>query len=588
MEKNDYITSYFKKYPRNLYFLLCSSYPLNKNQIFRILGAVKENEKVFKDIKRILRENKNIKLLIEEFKTEFYSEDEIKYYETQNKLKDKSFYKNKEFIDNVDFDRHSTIMEYDAFVNWDIDYLMMKFNREFLNALAINKNYKWSISIIEKYQNQLTVYNWRDLSKRSDIEWSLDLLIKYQDNWKWDELSKNHSIPFSEEIVIHFKDRWNEHYTYGNLWQYLFQNPSVQWTYKLLSFYFSEKEKNFKYLHDYDALDLFCKNKGVVWSYEFLDVSYIYHAKGSCIAPFLSIEIPWTSSIIEKYKDQINWTRFCERTDVKWNEVISKFTNFIDWKILSKNETVNWNLSRIVEYENLIDFKVLSINPKVEWTRLLLNRYKDKLDWSMLALNSAVCWNSILLNEFKDKVSFYSLTQSSSFAWSTDILMMYKDKWNSDCDYFIGKRCNDCLFEEEFFTPEICNNNNVIFTIDFILEKLVSWENTWSEFVSKTRGKTNPIKLNGQFFDKNNPVWKRLSENKNLYGELIKYFKDFWDYDILLNNKNINWNFDLIYHLDEKIDSTKSIYYLNKFWSSCLENNCFNKQEIEELKNCNV
>ena len=69
MEKNDYITLYFKKYPRNLYFLLCSSYPLNKNQIFRILGEVKENEKVFKDIKRILRENKNIKLLIEEFKS---------------------------------------------------------------------------------------------------------------------------------------------------------------------------------------------------------------------------------------------------------------------------------------------------------------------------------------------------------------------------------------------------------------------------------------------------------------------------------------------------------------------------------------
>ena len=575
MGKND-ISVYFNKYPSNLYFLLCSSSQLNKNQIFKILDAVKDNEELCKKIKHIIRENDNVNHIIEESLNVFYSDNEIKYYKFRKKLEDTSFYKNKEFIDTIDFDKYSSFMEYDTFFNWDFDYLMIKLNRKFLDALSINENFKWTTALIEKFKNKLTVYNWRALSTRSDIEWNLDILIKYQDYWKWDELSKNKSIPFSEEIIIHFKDKWNERYTYGNLWQYLLKNNSVQWSYKLLSFYLTEKEKNFKYLYDYDAFNLFYQNKGVLWSYEYLDLN-------GCIAPFLSIEIPWTNSIIEKYKDQINWTKFSDRNDVKWNEVIRKFTNFINWKILSKNENVNWTLYLIVEYENFIDFKELSSNPKVEWSRLLLNRYKEKLDWTKLALNTGIIWNSILLSEFKDYVSFYSLTRSQTFVWSTEILVLYKDRWDFDCDYFIGKRCNDCLFEKTFYTPEICNNNNVTFTIKFILEKLVLWENTWSKFVAETSRKTSPIYLNGQVFDKNNPIWERLSENKNLNSELIKYFIEFWDYKILLNNKNINWDFDLICYLDEKLDSNNSNYYIQNYWTSFHDNNYLNKFELEEL-----
>lgn len=578
------IISYFNKYQRNLLFLICSSYPLNNSQIFKILGAVKENEVLFKNIKKILRENKNIKGIIEKCKNDFYSQDEINYYNTHSKIKDKSFYKNKEFIDSIDFKKYSTNFECDALVNWDVEYLMMKFNKKFLDLIVINKNFKWSISLLEKYQKQLTVYNWRELSARGDIEWSLDLLIKYRNNWEWDVISKNESIPFSEEIVMQFKDKWNERYVYGNLWQYLFKNNSVQWSYKLLMFYLSEKEQNFKYLFDYDGLDLFCQNKSVLWSYNLLDIDYSYHKKDCCIAPFLSINIPWTNSIIETYKDKINWTRFSSRSDVKWNEVLYSFTYYIDWKELSKNESVNWSIYSIIKYENLIDFKILSANPKVEWSKTLLNRYKEKFDWSLLALNKGICWNSNLISEFRDKISFYSLTKSMTVEWTTDILLEYKDYWDLYCDYFIGKRCNDCLYEEEFFTPEICNNKNVIFTIDFILEKLKMWEKHWSEFVLETRRKITPIELNGNIYDKNNPIWKRLSENNNLYKELIIYFKELWDIDMLIKNENIMWDFDLIKHFDKKLDSSTSNYYLEKFWTSCLDNNYFNQEEIVDIE----
>ncbi len=583
------IDFYFKKYPQNAIVVLCSNCILSKEQIFRLLMVGNTNQLFSKNTKRLLRENVRIRKIIEEFKNEFYSESEIKYGEERKQIEDKKFFKDKFFIDKIDFESHSNIIKSSTFSDWDLDYLISQFDLKNWEELAENKNFKWSISFIEKYFSQFSVYTWKWISQREDIEWSTDVLEKYQKNLKWSEVAKNKSIPFSEETVIRFKDEWNKLYTNGDLWGLLLQNNSVQWTFDLLNFYFTEKEKNFLNTN-YDTYAYLYKNTGVIWSYKFLEFKSSFN--GDCVASHLNIKIPWTTSILNTYKDTLNWGKISSRADIKWNEAIKKFSDLLDWKVLSKNESVNWNYYWICEFENYIDFKALSSNTKVNWNRQILSKYKDKLDWSSLASNSGLNWNSSLIDEFEDKISFYCLTESTSFIWSTEILMKYKNRWNSKCGYYICRKRHDCRCDEGFFTPAICKNVNVIFTKEFLLDKLVEWEYTWDEFITETSGKKNLIELNGNFYDSKNIVWKDLSNNRNLSKELIIYFKDFWDYKLLIKNQDIVWDFELIFALGDKLDSSNWDYTFIKFWSNesieNLSNKFFTLEKIDEIIDLNI
>ena len=578
------LDSYFKKYPTNAIIMLCSNGLFNKEQIIMILNKGKTNDVLNKNIKSLLKENIKLKKIIKDFQNDIYSESEIRYIEERRKIENKNIFKEKTFIDSIDFHRHSSIIKFSSLSDWDIDYLISRFNFKNWEELAENKNFKWSISFIEKYFNQFTVYTWRIISQREDIEWSTDVLEKYQKNLNWSEVAKNKSIPFSEETVIRFKDEWNKLYTHGDLWGLLLQNNSVQWTFDLFDFYLTEKGKNFLNTY-YDTYAYLYKNTGVVWSYKFLEFQSYFHGNTNSVASHLNIKIPWTTSILNTYKDTLNWGKISSRADIKWNEAIDKFSDLLDWKVLSKNESVNWNYSWICKVENYIDFKALSSNTKVNWNRQILNKYKDKLDWSSLALNSGLNWNSSLIDEFEDKISIYCLTESSSFIWSTEILMKYKNRWNSKCDYYICRKRHDCSCDEGFFTPAICKNVNVIFTKEFLLEKLVEWEYTWDEFITETYGKKNLRELNGNFYDSKNIIWKDLSNNRNLSKELIIYFKEFWDYELLLKNKDVVWDFELIFALGDKLDSANWDYLLIKFWSDESLEKLFNEYFNSEKQN---
>ena len=89
---------------------------------------------------------------------------------------------------------------------------------EVIRFLCSFKNINWSVELIEKYKDQ---WDWEELSWNTSLPWSIELFEKYKDQWDWGGLSRNTSLPWSIELIEKNKDQWD--------WRELSWNESIHW-----------------------------------------------------------------------------------------------------------------------------------------------------------------------------------------------------------------------------------------------------------------------------------------------------------------------------------------------------------------------
>ena len=90
-----------------------------------------------------------------------------------------------------------------------------------IEFLCSFENINWSVELIEKYKDQ---WDWFYLSRNTSLPWSIELIEKYKDQWDWDwdwGLSSNKSLPWSIELIEKYKDQWD--------WRDLSWNESIHW-----------------------------------------------------------------------------------------------------------------------------------------------------------------------------------------------------------------------------------------------------------------------------------------------------------------------------------------------------------------------
>ena len=89
-----------------------------------------------------------------------------------------------------------------------------------IEFLCSFENINWSVELIEKYKDQ---WGWGGLSRNTSLPWSIELFEKYKDQWHWHwlYLSRNTSLPWSIELIEKYKDQWN--------WLELSWNESIHW-----------------------------------------------------------------------------------------------------------------------------------------------------------------------------------------------------------------------------------------------------------------------------------------------------------------------------------------------------------------------
>ena len=129
--------------------------------------------------------------------------------------------------------------------------------------------------------------------------------------------------------------------------------------------------------------------------------------------------IPWTVSLLEKYKELIHWNHltstifYCyskrfrnngidTRSNEVFTELLRKFSEYWDWKFISRYAELNFTPELIESFANKWDWKELINNDEIKWNYPLFERfrlYMPLLDFENL--KGSRLWESLVEVDFK-------------------------------------------------------------------------------------------------------------------------------------------------------------------------------------------
>ena len=301
-----------------------------------------------------------------------------------------------------------------------------------------------------------------------------DLIEKYRDLWKWDLLSENPKLKWTDQLIERYEARWS----WGEEGIYspnIMNNDGINWTTDLVYTYKHRVEKELlaqktNLLNKYpDVLDMITNKNH--WQY----ISSNEY-------------LPWTSTIIEKYEDYIDFKLLSGNRSVPWTDnLIAKYAdrfdkeryeagNYEQWvnkmdESIEKEEYTGvlkpaWSLSddeyRLKYTENEFaeklaesDWESLSRDECVPWTEELIDKYIDKWEWghneeldpatswfaipdgiteeevfSGLSTNPALPWSVKLIKKYSDRIDWDHLSNNVGLPWSLSLVKKFRKKWS--------------------------------------------------------------------------------------------------------------------------------------------------------------
>lgn len=100
----------------------------------------------------------------------------------------------------------------------------------------------------------------------------------------------------------------------------------------------------------------------------------------------LSSELHWSESLLEKYKDKVDWKEISSNSDILWTvSMLQKFKNLIDWDALSSDISEDSLTEECIEtFADKWNWSRLSSNSNLKLKAKFIDKYVDKLDWNNL------------------------------------------------------------------------------------------------------------------------------------------------------------------------------------------------------------
>ena len=256
------------------------------------------------------------------------------------------------------------------------------------------------ISVFE-YGNDLGTVNFSLLQR---VEWSAELLIKFQDYFSWDYLSENEYLPWSLELIMAFEEKWN--------WKKLSENNSIRFSSEIL--------QKFKSRINYEALS---KNINVEWSRLSLYGSNRNKLDWNILSNNPSVD----ETFIKNNSDKIIFSG--SRDGFDWNvstSVKGSTGLYTPEKSLSSNPHINWTDSLIQEYIKKIDFWLIALVGKItselvvkyaaffDESREYRTSWKKNSDWPLIKVHHFCSgWQNLKKNKnFTPSDSFLEFAKS--------------------------------------------------------------------------------------------------------------------------------------------------------------------------------
>lgn len=120
---------------------------------------------------------------------------------------------------------------------------------------------------------------------------------------------------------------------------------------------------------------------------------------------YLNEQIDWNCDILNRLGKAVIWVLISNNKNVRWQEVIPRFENQIDWKIACWNNAFPWRVEYFDRHIAELDWEWLS-TLKVPVNGDVLFRHRDNWDWFRLSMNTDVDWTVELLDFFAHRIDW--------------------------------------------------------------------------------------------------------------------------------------------------------------------------------------
>jgi hypothetical protein len=357
-------------------------------------------------------------------------------------------------------------------------------------AISTNKNIEWTIELIEKYQDKLDWGNsFEDLRMslpyNEKLPWSIEFINQFIDKWDWICLSRNSVLPWSENLLESFMDKWD--------WYSLSGNNSLPF-----SFNFIEKYKD-------------------KWHWDSLSS--------------LS-SMPWSIELIREYKDKWHWDSLSSNTFLPWSiELIETFADKWTWGAIKSKDSE----TSPVRFET-----------------------------GSLSLNRGVIFTPEIIDKFSNRWDKFDLENNPSFNPHIETIQYLPVPFNSD---YIENRLNENTLKKIKVGYEWKSgyNNGLLWTNDIreLMCRNINGSKLYPDWIiSPDRFIWDDNNIEGAYNQYLRKLWNELSATNSLYwtSELIKKYEDKWNWKILSQNQTIPWSKKIIYQFYDKWDWSKLAY----------------------------
>lgn len=418
-------------------------------------------------------------------------------------------------------------------LGWHLNWSAIVENHISVNSLSNISTLKRVADYIGHQNIEEQSKAWNVITKKAEVNFlwnSINSQIERTDSihhkfkWSWDVISASPKI---------MKDRFNndflckKEYCFDNT--LLTQNEHLVELFKYNDIRYSNREQwrnetikfldSFKFIFDWDVLSGYS-------------------------------QITSDDRIIKKFKTKWDWIKIGEN---------SKF--FLDSK--GKDDLYYLNLKKVKLYKKENDFlKGITSRNDTIYTYYFLNTYQDEnLNWCYLSgSNGLKLSNKILIELAKKDWNFKLLSHRLDLDFNNNLFDKLVEErpldipqW--DWEYFSGKQfiTNNLIYfnkDAEWNWEKISRNNsdNLVFD-EKLIRLLINKENIdWYSVSSKNNLHIDYTTLNLLFNESEKKLnWKNISNNKELDVEkftlekgeekitLLEKYKDYWDWDTIVN-----------------------------------------------------
>jgi WG containing repeat len=275
---------------------------------------------------------------------------------------------------------------------------------------------------------------------------------------------------------------------------------------------------NINYKNNYDNL-----------SYQFRSLARALIKQPKFFIQFISHNYPFNETELNKWQNYLDWRLISCNTNIRFNlRLITHFIKRWFWLELSQNKAITWDSKTIEACEFFLDRPDNILGNPIKNIRKSENAKKntdleaeiaEKLENELPSIlendlhlneintnesnNQKAKWNEDLIEKHKDKINWKEFSQNTIIDWTPKLILKYADKLDFEA---------------------LSDNESINWTYELIAE----------------------------FKDKID--WLRFCKmNKHWTEEIISKFNTYFCWDVLVDNKYFPWNLDLIKKFNSKM-----------------------------------